>query len=70
MRTTLAEVLAGAIRGSGRSLNSIGKGCGMSHASLSRFLNRGQELTLPSVQKLLDHFGLEVVSRDVAEAKD
>jgi hypothetical protein len=68
---TLAETLAQAIRGSGRSLNAVAKGCGISEPSLSRFLNHGQRLALPSVQKLFDYFGLKVVAGDVTnEAED
>jgi transcriptional regulator with XRE-family HTH domain len=50
--TTLTEQLRNAIRQDGRSLNVIGKACGVSSAQLSRFMTGTRSLSLPTVEKI------------------
>jgi transcriptional regulator with XRE-family HTH domain len=54
----LVEQLREAIRGSGRSLNQIGKAAGVGPNQLSRFMRGERTLTLPVAEKICDVLGL------------
>jgi AcrR family transcriptional regulator len=56
----LAEALRKRIRASGMSINSLAKAVGVTHATLHWFVHGKRELTMATVQKLVDYFNLEL----------
>jgi transcriptional regulator with XRE-family HTH domain len=50
-----------AIRGSGLSLNELGKQCAVSQSQLSRFLLGQRTLTLPAAARVCEALGLRLV---------
>jgi hypothetical protein len=58
-----------AIRDSGRSLNELGKQCGVSQPQLSRFLLNQRTLTLPAAARVCAALGLRLVGPDQPEKR-
>src|SRR5262249_18586366 len=54
------EYLQNVIRGSGLSLNELGRRTGVSEGQLSRFLRGDRTLTLPAAARVCLYFGLEL----------
>jgi len=62
-RTTIADQLRQAIEDSGQSVYAIAKAAGIAQPVLHRFYTGERDLTLSTADKLIEYFGLELVSR-------
>lgn len=62
-RTTIADQLKNAIRESGKTVNALAVEAGVPQPVLHRFVKGERDLTLTTVQKLADYFGLRLVGR-------
>ena len=60
---SIADLLRREIKQSGETLSAIARATGVLQPPLWRFVNEGSDLVLGSVEKLLDHFGYEVVKK-------
>jgi plasmid maintenance system antidote protein VapI len=56
----MADQLKKAIRKSGKTVNAIAVEAGVPQPVLYRFVRGERDLTLTTVQKLADHFGMEL----------
>ena len=56
----LAQILKEKITATETSLSQLARECGVAKPILSRFVRDQQDLSLRTVQKLMDHFGLRV----------
>lgn len=56
----LERALKKAIRESGESLYAISQSAGVSYSTLWNFCHRGQDIRLSSIQRLGEHFQLEL----------
>ncbi len=59
----ILDDILNAIEASGETRYAIAKAPGTSQTSLSRFVNGERGLSAEALEKLADHFGLEVVLR-------
>jgi transcriptional regulator with XRE-family HTH domain len=59
----VVEQLKEAIRQDGRSLNKIGKACGVSADQLSRFMRDKRDLTFQTVERICNELGLRLTSQ-------
>lgn len=55
------SLLLDALRTQGGSLQSVAEAAEVPKSSLTRFLNRDRTLKLPTVERLLRHFGARIV---------
>jgi plasmid maintenance system antidote protein VapI len=62
-RLTLADQLRKMIRDSGKTVNAVAVESGIAQPVLYRFVTGERDLTLSTVQRLADHFGLELRRR-------
>ena len=60
----MANLLRKAIRKSGKTVNAIAVEAGVPQPVLHRFVKGERDLTLTTVQKLADYFGLELRPRN------
>jgi hypothetical protein len=64
--SSLTNVLKEAIRDSGMPLPKLAHAVGISTPSLTRFMRGERSLSLPAVEKLMQHLGLVVVTPEGA----
>ena len=66
---SIATLLRREIKQSGETISAIARTTGILQPPLWRFVNEGSDLMLGSIEKLLDHFGYEVVKKGSRQAK-
>jgi transcriptional regulator with XRE-family HTH domain len=65
----LSDTLRKAITSSGMTVSDVALRAGVTHASLSYFLHGKRSLRLPTVEKLADFFGMELVQKGMASSR-
>jgi transcriptional regulator with XRE-family HTH domain len=63
---SFSDQLRQAIRDSGQSQLSIGRATGVQQAVLSKFLSGRRGLSIESIERLVEHLGLELHPRTLA----
>lgn len=66
--STISDTIRKAVRASTRSRADIARGAGIPDSALSRFVSDGRGMSVPNLDKLARHLGLQLVETKAAKA--